>query len=218
MVKGKQRDQRFSRTSAICFLSQLLYCQSSTDVTVTRTGTIKFLCTELHVTERKGLRPEIASVSVLTSSFVAFCVSHNSSYTCLCFLGFECALAASFCASPKRTIARVIWPDWEAADHSDHMMEAEGHVFVTRPIVNAKETVVCSTHSHLQHTFIRRPPRDSNQAQWQRWCLRLLSYNTHTVRAESYNYSDRNWQVVLCAGYRPVSSRNWDQTQWRLKS
>lgn len=97
-VKYKtRRPKSSSRTSAICFPSQLLYCQSPTDVTVTSTGTIKFLCTGCMWLRGRVCVLRLCLCMFSPSRPYLFCVSLL--VPLLCFLGFECALSASFCAS-----------------------------------------------------------------------------------------------------------------------
>lgn len=95
------------------------------------------------------------------------------------------------------------------------MTEAEGHIFVTRPIVKAKETAGAGegnhcmrnthaytharTHKHIHCTLVT-PIRLSDKDDAFFFSTGVLRH-THTLQADSYNYSDRNWQVALSVPY-----------------
>lgn len=113
------------------------------------------------------------------------------------------------------------------------MIEAEGHVFVTRPIVKAKETAgvgegnhcmlnthrvtgrpytVTHMHKHTHKPPLVTPIRLSDKDDAFFFSTGILRHtHTHTLQADSYNYSDRNWQVALSAAYRSLSTSNRKQ-------
>lgn len=172
-------------TWAICFPFQLICCQSR----ISLSPGPKCLCSDCMWLKEGSASSDGVSVCsryLISEGFLTWCVSVSLRWNTCC-ASFDLSLFASF------TVCLCVPPiednspgssDREAADHYYHMMGAEGRVFVSSTIVKAKETAGAEKRESLRaqhkHMPSYTPPRDSNQARWQRWCLRLLSWNTNT--------------------------------------